>query len=510
MIISKVEIVKFRKFNNVTFNLGKKVTVIAGQNGTMKTTLLGLIGQPFSMTDKSSPMKEAKTIDGYSFESKFSDKFKFSGSEKAGEHRWKLFFAESSLYPKEYYEAESIPRKEKDKPEAIRIWSTEGREKYMGYVQCPVIFLSLKRLTPVGEEKNVKHKVLDLSEKEIQFYKEYHDKILLMSDAIVGVEHLQSSNKSSLGSKTASYDSLTNSAGQDNIGKILLSILSFKRLKENFEQHYQGGILLIDELDATMFPRAQEKLVESLFRFASDYSLQIIFTTHSPHVIKTVLSDKYNNDSALLYLRSRNSSILVDENPKFDDINADLLVAVTDTKPQQKVRLYCEDQEAYAFLNGITPKGYKGKINFMKTISIGADNLIDLARRKIPEFCNNLIVLDGDKKLKSLPRNFCILPGNGSSPEKMFFHFLKSLSDCDSFWDQNIGGYTKQICFEDYGNREPRNREEFKKWFNSQKMYWGSGCRKLLTRWSQDNKQQLAEFQGQFKKRFEFVKNKIQ
>jgi predicted ATPase len=510
MIISRVEIEKFRKFQNVSFSLGQKVTVIAGQNGTMKSTLLGLIGQPFSMTDKSNPMTEAKTIDGDKFESKFSDSFKFSVNEKAGNHRWRLFFSDINLYPKGFYEAESIPRKEKNKPETIRIWSAEGRESNMGYVQCPVIFLSLKRLIPVGEERNVNNKAISLSESEENFYKEYHNKILLLNDAIVGVEHVKSSNKSSLGAKTDLYDSLTNSAGQDNIGKILLSILSFQRLKEVFSEQYKGGILLIDELDATMFPRAQEKLVESLFRFASDYSLQIVLTTHSPYIISAVLSKKYSRDSSLLYLRARESCIYIDENPKYEQIEADLSVAVVETNPQQKLRLYCEDHEAYILLSGVMPTEYKKRISFMKKITFGADSLIELAKRKVPEFCNNLVVLDGDQRSKLLPNNFCILPGDGKSPEKMFFHFLKTLSDTDTFWDQNIGGYTKQICFENYASREPRNREEFKQWFNDQEKYWGKGCQNLFKRWAKDNKTLINDFQNQFLKAFEYVKKKTE
>jgi predicted ATPase len=505
MIISRVEIEKFRKFQNVSFTLGKKITVIAGQNGTMKSTLLGLIGQPFSMTDKSNPMIEARTIDRYSFESKFSDKFKFSMNEKAGNHRWRLFFSDTSLYPKEFYEAESIWR-EKDK--SIRIWSTEGRKSDMGYVQCPVIFLSLKRLIPVGEEKKVDNKIFILTETELNFYKEYHNKILLLNDALVGVEHVKSSNKSSLGAKTSLYDSLTNSAGQDNIGKILLSILSFQRLKEEFSEQYKGGILLIDELDATMFPRAQEKLVEALFRFSSDYSLQIVLTTHSPYIIKTVLSEKYSRDSTLLYLRARDSGICINENPKYEQIEADLRVDVVATNPQQKIRLYCEDHEAYMLLSGVMPKEYKQRINFMKKVTFGADSLIELAKRKVPEFCNNLVVLDGDKNPRRLPNNFCILPGDGKPPEKMFFHFLNALSDMDSFWDQNVGGYTKQICFENYANREPRDREEFKQWFNRQEQYWGKGCQKLLKRWTKDNLAPVNIFQKQFIRVFEYVKKK--
>lgn len=499
MIISKIYINKFRKFHDLDLPLGAKLTVIAGQNGTMKTTLLGLISQPFSMTDKSNPMTQAKTIDGYTFESKFSDKFKFSMKyEKAGDHSWRIYIADSNVYQKEYYEAESIERKEKGKANSIRIWSAEGRKTNMGYIQCPVIYLSLKRLIPIGEEKQLNTSESNLTEEEFSFYKKYHSKILLLDDKLENIEYMRSSNKSSLGVKTNFYDSLTNSAGQDNIGKILLSVLSFKRLKEGYPEYYRGGILLIDEIDATMFPRAQEKLIESLYRFASDYKLQIIITTHSQNVIKIVLSYNYNGDTKLLYFRNRSLNVIADIDPNYEKIKADLSVETVKIDPLDKIRVYCEDAEAYIFLEGLLSKNQKKSLQFMRNISLGCGNLKQLAKKKVPEFCKNIVILDGDNINKLIPNNFCILPGNGSSPEKLFFSFLKKLPDTDDFWNLELGGYMKQICFEDYYDCEPRNRDEYKKWFNNQKGHWGVNCTKLLSRWKKENADQVKSFIDKF------------
>ena len=92
-IIEKVHIRKFRKFIDLEIKCGKKLTVIAGQNGTQKTTLLGLLAHPFSMskinpddenvvtTSEDSPKRdfsESKTIQGHTFLSKFADSFALS------------------------------------------------------------------------------------------------------------------------------------------------------------------------------------------------------------------------------------------------------------------------------------------------------------------------------------------------------------------------------------------------------------------------------------------------
>lgn len=90
-IIEKAHILKFRKFIDLEIKCGRKLTVIAGQNGTQKTTLLGLLAHPFSMSKKNpddeniesmaedgqeKDFSEAKTIQGHTFQSKFARKFK--------------------------------------------------------------------------------------------------------------------------------------------------------------------------------------------------------------------------------------------------------------------------------------------------------------------------------------------------------------------------------------------------------------------------------------------------
>lgn len=46
--INKISIENFRRFHNIEFNIGSCITLIAGQNGTNKSTLLGMLSQPFS------------------------------------------------------------------------------------------------------------------------------------------------------------------------------------------------------------------------------------------------------------------------------------------------------------------------------------------------------------------------------------------------------------------------------------------------------------------------------
>lgn len=49
MLITKVHVEKFRGFHNQDFEVGSMLTAIAGQNGTQKSTLLGIITQTFTL-----------------------------------------------------------------------------------------------------------------------------------------------------------------------------------------------------------------------------------------------------------------------------------------------------------------------------------------------------------------------------------------------------------------------------------------------------------------------------
>ena len=92
MKIEKVSICKFRGFKEQQFELGSQLTAIAGQNGTQKSTLLGMITQTFSIP-KENPMYGEKPLCGGSYRSAFSEKFRLSPIfDKPKEHEWSLFF----------------------------------------------------------------------------------------------------------------------------------------------------------------------------------------------------------------------------------------------------------------------------------------------------------------------------------------------------------------------------------------------------------------------------------
>ncbi len=515
MIINKVRIRLFRGFKNVEFSLGEHITLIAGQNGTQKSTLLGILTQTFTIPPNGHPFSNEKPLTGGSFRSAFQDKFRLSPTlDLPGEHEWTLYLKEKDLHPDTDenggFAIESIARNASGK-ESIRFWQKGKRDAGSGYVQLPVIFLSLKRLIPIAEAGQVKERDIQLSDSEISWFSDNYNRILLSHDNLESVSYLESSNKNTIGVSTNYYDWNSNSAGQDNLGKILLAIISFQRLKSKYAQEYRGGILAIDEIDATLYPASQIKLLEFLSSVCSKTGIQIIATTHSLHLLDQIHTLKSFKGRALqfntVYLTKKDGEVLVEECPSLAKITYNLNASIGKKSAQPKLAIYTEDKECIHFTKALL--GHKFKDIFYPEITMGCGNLIQLAQKKVPSFTtpNSIVVLDGDARNKikgSKLNNFVCLPGD-INPEGMLATFLSQLSDKNSFWEGKVEGYSKQVCFKDYTLKDIRsNRVKAKEWYNQQlnSGAWGREARnafKYLIESIQNEKKLFEEeFRGAY------------
>lgn len=517
MRITKIAIEKFRGFKKEEFELGTHLTIISGQNGTQKTTILGMLSQTFAITDKDNPMINEKPLCGGSFKSAFSDKFKISDKfDIVGEHEWTLYFDDKEL---ESYTVESIHRDKKKG--TIRFWKKGSKEKGSGYIQLPVIYLSLKRLLPLGEDSRIKEdESVKLTEKETSFFQEWHNKILILTrdnDKILSANYLQSTHKQTLGVNTDYYDWKTNSAGQDNISKILLAILSFKRLKDKYKDDYKGGILAIDEIDATFYSGSQIKLISALMRFASKFDIQIIFTTHSLTILEEVSKyqgDKYRqNQIKVMFLKKEDGRISIKDNVDFSFIKNHLDRTLSGKQKTQKIDVFTEDKEGVIFAKSLL--GIKTKyLNFIN-IPLGCGNLIQLASSKMPSFVfpNSMIILDGDVKttakqynrVKRL-KNILILPTE-KSPEQIISDYLNNLSDSHPLWGRIDVNFDHQYCFQNYNNEKiQQDRDIAKIWFNDHINLWGRNASKIMNFWKKDNIDLVKEFNFKFQELLDKIK----
>jgi predicted ATPase len=502
MIIEKTSIKKFRGFEDVEFSLGSHLTIIAGQNGTQKTTILGMLSQTFGITATDNPMWGEKPLTGDSFRSAFGEKFKLSSTfDKPKTHEWTLFLKNEE----KPFVIESIPRHK----DGIRFWRKGERGKGSGYIQLPVIYLSLKRLMPIGEDDQLNvSSIIKLSNDEEKMYKDLHNEILISLDNLIGSNYLESPTKSTLGIDTDYYDWKQNSAGQDNIGKIILAILSFKRLKEKYQSGYKGGILAIDELDATLYPASQVELLRVLNKYSSKFNIQIIFTTHSLTILEEGCRLQAENSRPetkdhvkVIFLEKKNNKIKIIENVTYNTIKHRLNVSLSSGKTLSKIDVFTEDKETSIFVKALL-KGRSSKLNFIDC-ALSCSSLIDLSNRKLPPFIfpNSIIFLDGDVKINKSDmskirklKNVILLPSD-LSPERLLANFLINLDDESEIWGKINSNFTRQYCFKGFKIEEIlKDRKVAKTWFNTHLHLWGSNATKVINPWIVENKEEVDKF----------------
>lgn len=487
MKIKKITVNKFRHLQNMVLSFGERLTAIAGQNGTGKSSILGLAGHGFIFP------ADYKTLSEKQFATQYSEIFRFSYPEydKPKDHNYVIELDDETTIPVLSYD-----RKELGKGMSLRLRVGKSA-KEEGKVIFPVIYLGLRRLFPLAQESSVKHEVRGLSIDQVQKYQNLHNEILLLNEQIEP-EYVDVFSKSFYATKTDKYDCFGNSAGQDNIGQILTAILSFEKLKELMRDSYPGGILLIDEIDATLYPAAQIKLIEKLFRVSQDLNLQVIFTTHSTDVVETMMDPKYQHHSRVIYLTNDSGVVENVQNQiTIEKIINNLKVQLPIRKTTDKIFVFCEDNEARLWISNLLGNKITKHISFIKD-NFGGDWLVDIANKRIPVFSRSIFVLDGDKS-QSRKRNRCprviFLPGKNRL-ENIFHEFLKSLPQGDRFWG-TTGGYTQQVCFRDQLNIST-DRNVMKTWFNNQQPYWGRRCSRLFNRWKEANPVLAYTFKAKF------------
>lgn len=416
-----------------------------------------------------------------------------------------------------------IPRTQQ-LPNTPEIEVLDEKLKGAGKMPIPTLYLGMSRMTPIGEfdaELIDKKTIRKMNGEDKNFIVNSFKNVLYFdeSDNEITAHSFSSSKKSSY-LPSFPYHSFTVSLGQDSLSSIVTALASFNYLKRTSPQTYSGGILVIDEVDAGLHPRAQEKLINLLHTQARKLNLQIILTTHSLTVIKTILSknehpgEKVND---VVYLQDSNFPRIM-ENPTYTKIKNDMLVlAPLEDKPET-IKLYFEDDEALFFFkqilkykNIIHDKDYFGKELELISLSVGCNILLDLHKGDsyfqsvilIPD--NDVFSSESNRKTIEENPNICPLPNDSTftdntrhterNPEMILYRFLqrKLEGHNDNFWKQMPGAYTSDYVRDRVMTLTSNsNRDENKKWFqNNVNFIEKSG---IIEKWCGENEKQVDMF----------------
>lgn len=206
------------------------------------------------------------------------------------------------------------------------------------------------------------------------------------------------------GQQSAIYSGYNAGSGQTTIAEFL-----------QFDPE-QYSLLLIDEIETSLHPRAQRRLIRDLAEICRERDLQIILSTHSPYVLAELPLE------ARLYIIQGRSGrhIMAGVSPEF-------AMARMDEFPNPECDLYVEDDRARALLREIIVAHRRGLIERCLITTYGAASVgrnlgIMAYQKRFPRPTG--VFLDGDQ---TQAPGCTLLPG-GDAPEVVVFDGLRGIN----------------------------------------------------------------------------------
>ena len=450
--IQHVIVKQFRSFHDVEFSIGKKITVISGQNGVGKSNLISLIASGSGLS-KSSDF-------GGNFQPKFYAFFYVSPEESYGDYSIYLHYGSDNtdetvlkcLTFKDDTESNRgiriIPRTSNMDRDDITIKEAEliAKEKFnvggAARIPIPTIYLSISRLYPLGERKESVH-VKEVRRNNKLYHSKAHTKFCdwynsvipgsIKQDGDLSIVDKEASTRSSLHMEMENTPALGKSVGQDNLGNIISALVDIYILSQ--QDNYNGALICIDEIEVSLHPDTQMRLLDLMDKLANELNIQFVVTTHSLTVLKELLGKhkKNPNDYGVVYLKNP-SAPMVTVQQLYEILKADLLGKVTYQKPKPKVyfedevgkhlfdmlvkALYhqCSTLEEKGMLRGNVLQEYASKIkcrlenikkyshaaSLIKPVvtSLGCEELLRFSQADRPYSDQVIFLLDGDARHK--------------------------------------------------------------------------------------------------------------
>ncbi|HAV6035769.1 TPA: ATP-binding protein, partial [Acinetobacter baumannii] len=323
------------------------------------------------------------------------------------------------------------------------------------------------------------------------------------------------------------HSTLAISLGQDSLSSIITALASFKKIKRELGDEYIGGLLVIDEIEAGLHPRAQIKLMDLLKSQAKNLKLQIVLTSHSLTVIKYIFDLKDPNNTSeldsVVYLADTRVPRLF-KDPTYTKIKHDMLLVNNEERnyPKEKIiKIYFEDDEAKYFFEKILEHKNltNGEMAFganIETISlkVGSEILVKLAptdnyfKMAVLIADNDVASRSNNRKIIDTHTNFCVLPASkfikenspskDRNPESLIYNFIKNRFDnpkeFKDFWDESDAYSTDYVLDHilTLSDTDRTNRVKMKSWFNSCRSYFDE--QKIVQKWCDENMEQVDAF----------------
>jgi predicted ATPase len=173
------------------------------------------------------------------------------------------------------------------------------------------------------------------------------------------------------------------------------------------------GMLIIDEVETSLHPRSQRRLIRILAEMCRERQAQIIVTTHSPYVLDELPLE------ARMYILGRG-----DNRQIVSGVSANFAMTEMDDEIYPDCEVYVEDEAAKTMLIEILAFHGQEIAKRCRVVPFGAANLGRalgemVASKRFPR--PTCVILDGDN---AESKGCSLLPGD-DAPERVVFEALK-------------------------------------------------------------------------------------
>lgn len=176
----------------------------------------------------------------------------------------------------------------------------------------------------------------------------------------------------------------------------------------------QYAILLIDEIETSLHPRTQRRLIRDLANICRRDEIQCILSTHSPYVL-----DELPSEGRIYLLQGEEQRrIIIGVSPAF-------AMTKMDDEVYPEADVYVEDERSATLVNEIIAKSQQRElVSRYQIIPYGPANVgrslgMMAHERRFPR--PSLVLLDGEQ---SQSDGCIVLPG-GDSPERVVFEAIR-------------------------------------------------------------------------------------
>lgn len=533
-MIKKIDYIVYRKLQDISLEFSPYINLIAGTNGTCKTSILHTVSNSFQTVASTVPwLNDKKSISIIKKLNKLCNPKIETLTRGDREFNDPSQGVSGTLFTTNYINDETLSfRKHNSQTGNNMRFSVKPRYKSGGNESLPAlptIYLGLFRLFAYGEfdsddlVHNISYSLPDKYLEDLSnLYKEF-------TGFTIEFEHIRNmgniKNRPEFKTEYSGIDSNTISAGEDNLFIILLALVSLKYYFESIDSTREiESIFLIDEIDASLHPEFQIKLFKLFAQYSEDYKIQIFFTTHSMTLIEHALID--SKKCKTIYLLDQINNVKIMDDP--DKYKIEMLLKNVTRKESylyNKIPIITEDAEARLLLNlllshygNTSNQTNLDKFFHLVNANLPSEAIVNLTNDDflLKSTLRTINILDGDQESKTnLNKHLITLPGS-SSPENMAFIHAENLLNNrtnDDFWNNSVlinEGITK-VYFQreilpelrkidkDYKQLKQEGhstkgftREQNKRLFNSFENFW----KFVLKDWieSEENQREVNKF----------------